>query len=114
MAEPTQAEVGNLVDSGMTASKIAAEYGCDLSNIARKVRIHKQNPPPQSEPMPSGWIDSTTQGYVVTSAQNNTSVHRKFLRSLEHYCKLHRYQLLVIPLRYRNPTSPKIVTGKPA
>jgi len=43
--------------------------------------------------------------YVVTSAQNDTPVHQNGLRSLLTYCKESGAQLLVVPYRYRNPTS---------
>jgi hypothetical protein len=45
------------------------------------------------------------QTYVVTSAQNATGVHKRALRSLLTYCHANKAQLLVIPYRYRNPTS---------
>ena len=43
--------------------------------------------------------------YVITSAQNATAIHRPFWRSLQHYCRHRKAQLVVIPIRYRNPTS---------
>lgn len=43
--------------------------------------------------------------FVVTAAQNATPVHAGFLAALERYCKLHEAELIVIPLRYKNPTS---------
>jgi len=43
--------------------------------------------------------------YVVTSAQNATPVHENALRSLLTYCRVNGATLLVIPLRYTNPTS---------
>lgn len=43
--------------------------------------------------------------YVVTCAQNATPVHTAFLKTLEVYCKHNRAQLVVIPVRYKNPTS---------
>lgn len=43
--------------------------------------------------------------YVVTSAQNNTAPEWPFLRALEHYCADRRARLLVVPIRYKNPTS---------
>lgn len=42
---------------------------------------------------------------VITSGQNATPVNEKFLKSLETYCEHNDAQLLVIPLRYKNPTS---------
>jgi hypothetical protein len=43
--------------------------------------------------------------YVVTSAQNATPVHSRGLVTLLNYCKVTGAQLLVIPYRYKNPTS---------
>lgn len=43
--------------------------------------------------------------YVITSAQNATPVNTKFLRALEVYCKHNKAELVVIPIRYKNPTS---------
>lgn len=43
--------------------------------------------------------------YVITSAQNDTPVHQKFFSTLLNYCEHNDAKLLVIPYRYRNPTS---------
>jgi hypothetical protein len=43
--------------------------------------------------------------YVVTYAQNATPVHANFLGSLLTYCKENSAELIVIPGRYKNPTS---------
>lgn len=43
--------------------------------------------------------------YVVTAAQNATPVHDGFLAALKHYCDANDAQLVIIPYRYRNPTS---------
>jgi len=43
--------------------------------------------------------------FVITAAQNATKVHTGFLDNLLAYCKLNNASLLVIPYRYRNPTS---------
>lgn len=43
--------------------------------------------------------------YVVTAAQNNTPVHDGFLQSLNNYCEYNDAKLVVIPYRYKNPTS---------
>lgn len=42
---------------------------------------------------------------VVTWAQNSTPVHQGFLTALKAYCAEHDAQLIVIPGRYKNPTS---------
>ena len=43
--------------------------------------------------------------YVITCAQNATRYHRKFLKSLLVYCKHNDAELLIVPIRYKNPTS---------
>jgi hypothetical protein len=43
--------------------------------------------------------------YIITSAQNATEVHAPFLRSLESCAAFKNAELIVIPYRYRNPTS---------
>jgi hypothetical protein len=43
--------------------------------------------------------------YIITSAQNNTPVHEGFLQTLNNYCEHNDAKLVVIPYRYRNPTS---------
>ena len=43
--------------------------------------------------------------YIITSAQNATPVHKKFWASIERYAKYNNAEIIVIPLRYKNPTS---------
>lgn len=43
--------------------------------------------------------------FVITSAQNATPVNEEFLKSLEVYCEHNNAELIVIPIRYKNPTS---------
>ena len=43
--------------------------------------------------------------FVITSAQNATPVHTAFLDSLKQYCAFNEAELVVIPIRYKNPTS---------
>lgn len=43
--------------------------------------------------------------FVITAAQNATPVHGPFLASLLSYCRVNRAQLVVVPYRYKNPTS---------
>ncbi len=47
----------------------------------------------------------TTKRYVITSAQNATPVHEAFMASLVNACEHLDAELVVIPLRYKNPTS---------
>lgn len=43
--------------------------------------------------------------YVITAAQNATPVNAAFFASLLTYCKHNHAQLIVVPYRYKNPTS---------
>ncbi len=43
--------------------------------------------------------------YIITAAQNYTPVHRKFMASLLRAKRHLKAELLVIPIRYKNPTS---------
>lgn len=43
--------------------------------------------------------------FVITAAQNATPVHMDFFNSLQSYCDLNDAELVVIPIRYKNPTS---------
>ena len=56
-----------------------------------------------------GIHDRITSGkvkrFVVTSAQNATPIWAPFFRALLSYCKHKNAQLVVIPYRYKNPTS---------
>lgn len=46
-----------------------------------------------------------TKRYIITSAQNATPVHADFLASLLVACKHLDAELVVIPIRYKNPSS---------
>lgn len=47
----------------------------------------------------------TTERFLITAAQNATPVHAGFMRALEIAAKHLKAQIIVIPLRYKNPTS---------
>jgi hypothetical protein len=48
---------------------------------------------------------NTVKRYVITAAQNATPVHRPFLEALHSYCEFAGAELIVVPIRYANPTS---------
>lgn len=103
-AKTTDEEILALIHEGLTNHAIAKRLKADEANIRRRCkRLRMTTEQHQSH-------DNFTQnkkGYLVTAAQNDTPVHGPFLRTLEAYCKRHGYTLIVIPLRYRNPTSPR-------
>lgn len=43
--------------------------------------------------------------YVVTYAQNATPIHKPFWTALQRYAVLHQAEIVVVPGRYKNPTS---------
>ena len=43
--------------------------------------------------------------FLITSAQNATPIHKGFFKACLNYCKYRSAQLLIIPYRYKNPTS---------
>lgn len=63
------------------------------------------------ELMELNWVPTrieefdTNKRYVITSAQNATPSNKEFLASLLNYCDRNDAELLIIPIRYRNPTS---------
>jgi hypothetical protein len=49
--------------------------------------------------------NATQQVYLITSAQNATPVHKKFFAAMQQYISYRNGRLLIIPYRYKNPTS---------
>lgn len=63
---------------------------------------------PWDQHKPTDFKDTLPEGYsryVITSAQNATGLFRPFYRALKKYCAHNNALLIVIPFRYRNPTS---------
>jgi hypothetical protein len=50
-------------------------------------------------------LSKSTKRYIITAAQNGTPIHEGFFRSLLVAAKHLGAELLVIPIRYKNPTS---------
>lgn len=69
---------------------------------SEKAKAEKAKPEP---PEIFDRVVTKSNVYVVTSAQNATPVDKNFLAALLVYCKAHKAELIVIPLRYKNPTS---------
>ena len=49
-------------------------------------------------------LEGKAETYVITSAVNATKAHAGFLKTLQLYCSLRGARLIVIPMRYKNPT----------
>lgn len=50
-------------------------------------------------------VNSKCELYAIVAAQNATPVNEPYFNSLLQYCKHNNAKLIVIPYRYRNPTS---------
>jgi hypothetical protein len=50
-------------------------------------------------------LNKQTKRYIVTAAQNGTPIHEAFFQSLVAASKSLSAELLVVPIRYKNPTS---------
>lgn len=50
-------------------------------------------------------FDKTKKRFIVSWAQNNTPIHKKFLANIEAYAKFINADISIIAGRYRNPTS---------
>lgn len=63
---------------------------------------------PFAEEFPAVQFGKTLEAkrrYIVTAAQNATPVFKPFFDAIQHYCNANDAGLIVIPYRYKNPTS---------
>lgn len=65
-------------------------------------RIKRSGIPTRLTEKPS--VEVKAQTYVITAAVNATKAHGAFLKTLQVYCAERDAQLIVIPMRYKNPT----------
>lgn len=100
-----------LVELHGSVAKAARALGIPTSTFDKRHRRAKEQAE-QDKPLP---LDTSAfykrlkakkpQRLVITWAQNATDVHQGFLKALLVYCRQRRAQLVVIPGRYKNPTS---------
>ena len=65
----------------------------DVSSVVKKDAVSEK------------LLSRKNKTFVITSAQNATPIHSRFLESLNVYCQENDAELLTIPYRYKNPTS---------
>lgn len=87
-------ELAQQVEDDDSHPSIFDSYGEDDDDTAVDLVV------PLAEPRPA-----SIERYVVTWAQNATPINDDFFCSLLTYCRVTDAQLIVIPGRYRNPTS---------
>lgn len=96
---------------------LAKKYNVTSRTIRRWWRHLGLTPTPEQLPyqLREAWerdIDDDTDILLVTSAQNESVAHKKLLQGIEKYKEYietafgYKVQIVVIPLRYRNPTTP--------
>ena len=118
-AKPSKHKISALlklfIKSNQNIKQFASENGMP-ENTARRWLIDyakfyglKPAPPVESgkEKLRMFHLESLPKSatYIVTSAQSATPVNKKFLASLKQYLEAHKATFLVIPIRYKNPTS---------
>lgn len=105
--------MGNEEREGILAKK----YNVTSRTIRRWWRYLGLTPTPEQLPyqLREAWerdIDDDTDILLVTSAQNESVAHKKLLQGIEKYKEFiettfgYKVQIVVIPIRYRNPTTP--------
>jgi hypothetical protein len=86
----TPQDVGRACWRGVAAAFAdeAQNNGIDKKRVRAKVKAVKAN-----------------KRYIITAAQNATPVHKGFWKALEQYAEFNGAEIVVIPYRYKNPTS---------
>ncbi len=104
----------NMYRNGRRSGDGALRWRCSTSGVfcytttnpELPERDAKSNSSPRAPRFtrPLGEIGATKR-YIVTAAQNATPVHTGFMDALKVACKHLDAELIIIPLRYKNPTS---------
>lgn len=81
-----------------------------MTAAVRNLATFRKANDPQAivEPIEKRWDQPTPKKcktFIITAAQNATPLHKEFFAILEAIAAARGAQLLVIPLRYKNPTS---------
>ncbi len=93
------------------AAKLGDKYGVSertirkwvSSELGLKEKVDIE--PEQYVKAKSKKIDTNKKIFLITSAQSNTPVNKLLLKNMEAYAKHIGGELLVIPFRYKNPTT---------
>lgn len=101
-------QIHELAEDGLASRAIATRIGVGRTSVQEylgksRVRLKAGTGTTITTQFDQEIDDEKT--LVITWAQNATPVHKGFLKALETYCRLNKAQLLVVPGRYKNPTS---------
>lgn len=87
--------------NGSISQKDITDFQTTLATIEDKIGESTK----QMQRVLEGGTQRKVGTYVITSAQNATPINKGFFRAIQAYCDINGAQLLVIPYRYKNPTS---------
>jgi len=93
------------------AASLGVEFGVSERTIrkwvSQKLGLKEkfEADPEQYELAKKKIHDKTKRRFLITSAQNATPIHKQFLTNLKAYAEFIDGEILVIPFRYKNPTS---------
>lgn len=87
--------------SGLMCNGCSAEYARNRRHAERAIK----GKPKTGEPQKRFARPLDSKRYIITSAQNATPVHPEFFHTLEVAAKHLGAELVVVPFRYKNPTS---------
>lgn len=109
VTERQRQTIEQIIKSGSNG-KAARDLGVDIRSVDRTLaRVKRQAATAgyvaQSAQPSLTTIDSDKKTFIITSAVNDSRVFKAGLRSINAFLKENNAQLLVIPLRYKNPTS---------
>lgn len=94
---------GWVVKNAMTTN-----IGSQKQNYLCKTCRHRTTAPASKPPAPPVPMRSTlpkAKRYLITAAQNATPIHKAFWQSLMQCSKYYDAEVVVVPGRYKNPTS---------
>ncbi len=94
---------GRVVKTGMTTNVGSQKQNYLCRSCACKTTAPLAKPPSEVIPMRDKLPEA--KRYLITSAQNATPIHKAFWQALERCAKFYDAEIVVIPGRYKNPTS---------
>jgi hypothetical protein len=92
-------------NDGKSSREIASILGCSKSHVNNIINKYKESAIGRDDfILPNDYKYEQKKRYVITSATNNTPLHIETFKCLELLCKELDAELLVVPIRYKNPT----------
>jgi hypothetical protein len=90
-----------LVDFLGKSERTVRKWCSEKLNLKERVEVESE----QFELAKTKEIDKSKKYYLVSWCQNNTAVHKKFLKNMQSYSEFLGGEIVIIPGRYRNPTT---------